>query len=345
MQEVIKYRDVPLDSHREGDKDKYNDYLERLLEKPIEDGGYWNYFANLVEKYGLIPKQAMDETASSWYSEEMNYELARVLREAAYLLRNAKKTEELEQIRQDTIKKVTDMMIIFMGTPPDRFDWSFVNTEHEARTIGNLTPIGFKKMVAPSFNFSEDFIVLSNCCRKDWPLKQPFEVQRDNNMIGGKPHRFLNLPIEDLKKYAMKSILKGLPVWFAGDVSKGFQPYKSALDEKLFNYELAFGEPLVRLTKGQRLLYQDTQACHAMTFLGVNLDEKGKPVSWQVENSWGYYDEDELGQDGFLTMSDEWFTENVFEVVVHKNFLTKGTAKLLDKRNIQLTSMGSAAYQ
>lgn len=342
MQEIIKYRNVHLNNHLDGGD--YNNYVEHLMKKPMEDGGYWNFFANLVEKYGLIPKQAMEETANSYYSEEMNDQLKHILREAAFLLRNRKKTpEELEQIRIETIKKVTDMMIIFMGLPPEKFDWSFVTSDDEHLTLKNLTPKLFKACVAPGINFSEDFVVLGNYPRQDWPLNKVYEVPRDNNMIGGKPNRFLNLHIVELKKYAKQCILNGIPVWFAADVSKGFQPYKSALDEKLFNYELAFGNPMAKMTKGQRLLYQDTNPCHAMTLVGVNLDEKGRPTTWQVENSWGYWDNEEPGWDGYLTMSDAWFTENVFEIVVPKAFLTRSIKKLFDNEPTQLTSSGSAA--
>ena len=36
-----------------------------LLSGPLGDGGQWDMFANLVEKYGVVPKEVMPETAAS----------------------------------------------------------------------------------------------------------------------------------------------------------------------------------------------------------------------------------------------------------------------------------------
>ena len=62
---------------------------------------------------------------------------------------------------------------------------------------------------------------------------------------------------------------------------------------------------------------EDDRLDHAMVFMGVNIGENGRPDRWRVENSWGK----EKGRDGYYIMSDDWFDEYVFQVVVNKKYL------------------------
>ena len=72
------------------------------------------------------------------------------------------------------------------------------------------------------------------------------------------------------------------------------------------------------LTRSERLDYGESVMTHAMVLEGVNLDEAGHPTLWKVENSWG----DERGKDGFDSITDAWFDEYVYQVVVDKRFLS-----------------------
>ena len=71
------------------------------------------------------------------------------------------------------------------------------------------------------------------------------------------------------------------------------------------------------LNKAERLEYGESLMTHAMVFLGVNLDEEGKPNRWRVENSWG----EKAGEKGYYVMSDRWFDEFMYQIVVHKKYL------------------------
>ena len=77
-------------------------------------------------------------------------------------------------------------------------------------------------------------------------------------------------------------------------------------------------KPLVEKAKAERLDYGQSLMTHAMVFQGVNLDENGKPNRWRVENSWGK----EPGKDGYYLMTDRWFDEYMYQVVVNKKYLT-----------------------
>lgn len=67
------------------DKTKTEDQQSRLvqflLNEPLGDGGQWQMFVNLVEKYGLVPQSAYPESKHSQNSRGLNMVLTKKLRE------------------------------------------------------------------------------------------------------------------------------------------------------------------------------------------------------------------------------------------------------------------------
>jgi bleomycin hydrolase len=123
----------------------------------------------------------------------------------------------------------------------------------------------------------------------------------------------------------------GEPVWFGCDVGKMLDRDLGILDLELYDYESVYG---VRfgMDKATRLDYGESQMNHAMVFAGVDLDERGKPTKWRVENSWGEKGEGK----GFLTMSDRWFDEFVYEVAVDKKHVPQELLRPLLKDPVHL---------
>jgi len=79
-----------------------------------------------------------------------------------------------------------------------------------------------------------------------------------------------------------------------------------------------------------------------MVLTGVNLDSKGKPNRWRVENSWG----DENGEKGFFIMTDNWFDEFVYQIVVNQKYLSDKQKEYFQQEPIILKPwdpMGSLA--
>lgn len=300
------------------------------------DGGWWNMFANLVTKYGLIPKSAMKETFQSDDSDDMNQILnTRLQSTVNYIFNNRSSLDDndLENIRVDCVRQVYNSLVKFLGEPPKKFRWCYTTEENYSNIITDLDPKTFMNMLLPSISM-KDFVVLAHLPGQLIERKM-YEVKYTNNIYEGDNFTFLNLPINELSKYAKKSILAGIPVWFAGDVSKDFNPFHSALDEKLSNENPVFGENYM-FKKSDRITFRNLAANHAMTFVGINIGDNGKPESWQVENSWGYWDNEIPGIDGFLYMSNGWFEQNVMQIVVHKNVLSRTLTKLLDQDRILL---------
>lgn len=312
-----------------------DDSFKFMVDEYTGDGGWWNMFANLVTKYGLVPADAMKETFQSDNSEDMNQILNTTLQSCAnYLLKNKHLTpEKVEEIREETIKQIYSTLVKFLGEPPKKFRWSYTNEENEPTILENLDPISFMNLIMPGINL-KNFVVLTHLPGQ---LKEHkvYEVKYTNNVYEGKNFSFLNLPINELAKYASKSILSGCPVWFAADVRKDFNPYHSALDDKLTNENLVFGDNH-DFNKADQITFRHLQANHAMSLIGFNFGLDQKPESWQVENSWGFSDNETPGEDGFLYMSHSWFEKNVMQIVVHKNYLSRTIKKLLNQTPIEL---------
>lgn len=307
-----------------------------IVDDYTSDGGWWNMFSNLVSKYGLIPKSAMKETFQSDDSDDMNQILNTCLQSCAnYIHNNRKKLSKkaIDNVRKNTIKQIYSTLVKFLGEPPKNFKWAYTNDEGESTIIENLEPKQFMGMVLPDINM-DDFVVLTHLPGKLSRNKR-YEVKYTNNIYEGKSFNFLNVSMNELSKYASKSILSGLPVWFAADVSKDFNPYHSTLDDQLADEKSIFGDNF-EFSKGDKITFRNLSANHAMCLVGINIDTQNKPISWQVENSWGFWDNETPGEDGFLYMSNTWFEKNVMQVVVHKNFLTRSLKKLLKTKTIML---------
>lgn len=324
------------------------------------DGGWWNMFANLVEKYGLVPKNAMKETFQSGQSDDMNAILEEHLQACSNHIYQLCKTsknvsnETLEGIKTDCLKQIYNILVKFLGDPPKHFKMTCADEAENSMIIDKMTAIDLKNMVVSntirastcileleSAKHMDDFIVLCNV-PKYFEYNKIYEINLTNNVFEGKNCQLLNLPMTEISKYVAKSVLSGMPVWFAADVSKDFNPYHSTLDDQLVNNELVFGKPH-QFEKGDRILFNNVSANHAMTIIGLNVDIKGNPVCWQVENSWGYWDNETPGEDGFLYMSQSWFEKYGMQVVIHKKYLSRRILKMLDQQPIKFNPWESIA--
>jgi len=312
-----------------GDRD-----FDYTLSNSQQDGGWWNCFANLVTKYGVVPKDAMKETYHSGDSGDMNQIISERLHGAANWICN-NRDKDLDGKLTEVMELVYKDLVLFLGEPPKEFDWSFTDDENEAHILTGLTPHLFKDMVLPGVDML-DFVSLANIPVKSLEFNTRYSITQTNNVYEGELCTVLNLPIKELAKYAKKSILSGMPVWFVADVSQDFHPWFSCLDDKLIDTESVFGKMDKKFDKGSRIEFLTTQGNHAMCLTGVNIDSNGNPLSWQVENSWGYCDNETPGEDGWLTMSNSWFEKNVTEVVIHKNYLSRTIGRHLKKTPIKM---------
>ncbi|MBM3324271.1 MAG: C1 family peptidase [Calditrichaeota bacterium] len=312
------------------DRDLLDREVHHMLDEPIGDGGYWGYVVGIVEKYGVLPKSFMDETRSSSETGRMNYILETMLRRDALRLRTlaaeGKSTADLRREKMTMLKDIFRVLVINYGMPPKDFVWRTVDKDGKASEPVTYTPQEFYKEVI-GVDLSQ-FVSLANY--PIHPLNKHYRIHLTRGMADKADISFVNLDASDLKSYALKALQDSQRVWFGCDMGHGVHGKKGIMAKELYDYEELFGVPLA-MTKTERLNSRHSANNHAMVFVGVDILD-GKPRKWLVENSWG----DERGDKGFFTMTDDWFDEYVFDVVVPKKYLPEDVLAILEQPPVML---------
>ena len=331
-----------LESIIETRREKINSRLVMwLLNNAMVDGGQWDMFVNLVEKYGIIPKYVMPESYHSSDSSLMNKILNLKLREYAKVLREELKEKEERDLRDrkgGMIKEFYALLCHFFGQPAKVFDFEYRNKKNDFYRDRNLTPLEFYKKY--SSVKVKDYISIINCPTKDKPFGKTYTVKYLGNVKEGREVLYLNMKIDELKKLTISQLKNGETVWFGCDVGQMLERKSGIMDSSIYSYEEVLNTAF-NLTKADRVNYGDSCLTHAMVFTGVNILENG-PNRWKVENSWGK----ENGKEGFFVMSDKWFDQFMYQVVVNKKYLSQEVLAALEKTPIKLEPwdpMGSLA--
>ncbi|GAB5353525.1 hypothetical protein AAMO2058_000043200 [Amorphochlora amoebiformis] len=316
--------------------------ISYLLKSPVNDGGQYDMFINIVNKYGLVPKDVYPDSTSAKLSRPMNWIITCKLREFAKDLRKCHKQgntiKQLRKLKNEQLSIIYRILCINLGQPPKKFDFVYKDKDKKFHRIRDLSPKHFVKDHV-TFDVNSQ-VSLINDPRN--PYYKLYTVDRLGNVVGGRGVRYLNLPIEELKKYAIKTIQNKQPVWFGCDVGKFFHRDDGVMDLEYFSYDKMFGIQFSSFSKADRLRYGESLMTHAMVFTGVELDHQQKPLSWRVQNSWG----EKGGDKGYLRMSDKWFDEYNYQISVDKSILSEDTLKVLDLPPVKLPPwdpMGSLA--
>lgn len=289
-----------------------------LLATPQQDGGQWDMVVSLFNKYGMVPKSAMPETASSENSSELNASLNRLLRKQAITLRQLVADQvdatTLAKQRQAFLQDVYNVLAMSLGLPPEHFDFEFRDGDgHFVHEIG-LTPQSFFEKYG-RINF-DDYVSIINAPTADKPFMQTYTVDMLGNVVDGKPVKYLNLPMDELKALALKQLEAGESVWFGCDVGQSSIRDKGIMAADAYDLNALFDVDF-DMTKAQRLAYGESMMTHAMVLTGADLVEQ-VPTKWKVENSWG----EKVGTDGFFVMSDAWMDQYTYQIVVRKDLLS-----------------------
>ncbi|KAK7472862.1 bleomycin hydrolase [Stygiomarasmius scandens] len=331
---MIENADLPID-------DRVVNHLSGDL---ISDGGQWDMAVNLLENYGVVPQTIYPESTHSSLSGPLNTLLKTKLREDALTLRKLSAelkassmtaqavTSALRAEKEKQMKEVYKIMTAVLGVPPmpdKKFVWEYYDADGKVgRWEG--TPLEYYKAFSSKHYPAKDSFSLVNDPRNDY--SQLITIDKLGNFWGGRPVLYVNTEIENMKAAVVKMVKAGVPVFFGCDVGQSYERLTGLMDTTLFKYESTFDITL-GLTKAQRLQTNESAMTHAMVISGVHLDANGKPVRYKVENSWG----DSVGKEGYFVMTDDWFNEFVYQVVVPKNLALKelvdvyenGTAKIL----------------
>ena len=308
--------------------DEYKDsrIVNYIVATGIQDGGQWDMMANLVKKYGLVPKTAMPETYASSDTHSSNKAINIKLRRAAAIIRreykNGADKAKLEKICAETLKDIHHILTAAFGEPPETFDFEYKDKDGVFHRDVALTPKSFfDKYIAFPF---DEYVSLINSPTDDKPMNKAYTIRFIGNVVEGDPVCYLNTDMDTIKKAVMQTIDAGETVWFGSDVGWFMDRESGCLINDLTDYEPLFGGMAFKCSKEDKLDYRMSAMNHAMTITGYH-EVNGEPVRWKIQNSWG----DERGDKGYYVADDAWFDNYVYQAVVKKSLLSEELLKAL----------------
>ena len=323
LQGVVDTGKKPIDDPR----------VQFFFKSPIGDGGTFCGVADLAEKYGLVPSDVMPETYTSDNTSKARQLISSKLREYGLQLRDMvaknKNQASINKAKVRMLAQIYRMLAMTIGEPPQQFSYAFKNKEGKAISPAkNYTPQSFyQEVVGTPINGT--FIMAMNDPRR--PYYKTYEVEYDRHTYDGHNWRYVNLPMEDIEQMAIASLKDGRKLYSSYDVGKFLDRKRGYADTENFDYESLFGTTF-SMDKAQRISTFDSGSTHAMTLTAVDLDEQGKARKWKVENSWGA----SWGQQGCLIMTDRWFREFMFRLVVNKKYVPENILKAAETEPVMV---------
>ena len=326
LQGVIDTADKPFDDR----------FVDWLFCNPLSDGGTFTGVADLVEKYGVVPKEAMPETYSSNNTSQIASQMKWQLRDYGMQLRklaaagSQKKQLEAEKVKM--LGNIYHMLTLAYGVPPTEFRWEFRTASGSLVSDKTYTPKEFYKELWGDYNLNEQTILVMNDPSREYG--KVYRIQYDRHTYDGHDWVYLNLPMEQIKPIAIEMIKNNEAMYISCDVGKFLNRSLGTCDMNNFDYKSLLGVDLT-MDKRERILTHASGSSHAMTLIAVDVDAATKaPLRWMVENSWGK----ESGFNGNLIMTDEWFDEYMFRFVFDKKYVPAEILKLTKQEPILLPS-------
>ncbi|MFA5470779.1 MAG: C1 family peptidase [Acholeplasmataceae bacterium] len=322
--EKINYFIEIMDDFLDVDQDDRT--LQHVLKTGIQDGGQWDMFVSLIEKYGVVPKEAMIETASSSGTHFMNQLINIKLRQYAAnarLLKAEGKEKDIPELKKKALDEFYTLLVTNFGKPPKQFDFEYV-TNDTYNVIKDVTPESFYKDHIG--DILKDYVSIIHAPTKDKPYMKTYTVSYLGNVIDGRDIKYLNLEMKDLKALVLKQMLNQEVVWFGSNVARFGDRKVGVWDDEQFDYEEMLGMSF-EMSKEDQLDYSQGAMNHAMVLTAVHLDNQ-EPKRWKIQNSWG----DDSGNKGYYMASDSWFDKFVYQAVIHRKYLNEAQLKAWEEK-------------
>lgn len=306
--------------------------VEWLFKHPLSDGGTFTGVADIISKYGLVPKEAMPETNSSESTSRMSKLIGLKLKEYGLQLREmvakGAKPAALEKEKTAMLGTIYRILVLNLGVPPTEFDYVRKDAKGNPVETEHHTPVSFLQKYGDE-KLMSDYVMLMNDPTREY--YKTYEIDYDRHRYDGKNWTYVNLPVEDIKQMAIASLKDSTMMYFSCDVSKQLNSKRGLLDVNNYDYDSLLGVTF-GMDKKQRIQTFSSGSSHAMTLVGVDLDKDNQPVKWLVENSWGA----SSGWKGHLIMTDEWFNEYMFRLVVETKYVPENIRKLFQQKPVRL---------
>ena len=303
--------------------------VEWLFKNPLSDGGQFTGVSNLVMKYGVVPAEVMPENHQSNNTSQISNLIKLKLREYGLILREQRDRRAPVALKTEMLKEIYSMLVRAYGVPPTEFEWTMRDKDNNVISTKTYTPQSFYAEYFGEIDLEKDFVMVMNDPSREY--YKVYEIEYDRHMYDGDNWLYLNLPIEEVKAMAIASIKDNTAMYFSCDVGKFLLSKKGTLDINNFDYESLFNTSFP-MDKRERVMTHASGSSHAMTLIAVDLDKEGKPRKWMVENSWGA----KSGYKGNLIMTDEWFNEYMFRLVVERKYVPQDILDMLNQKPILL---------
>jgi len=305
-----------------------NEKVRWYLRSPIDDGGQWINFVNLAKKYGMVPKDAMEETNSSENTSLTTKFINTKLREDALEIRGmvtAKSdSKKLAARKIEMLSEIYRMLALNLGEPPSEFQWRFKAKDKKISEVKTYTPLSFMAEVFGDTKL-EDYVMLMNDPTR--PFWKHYEVENYRNTQEGSNWNYVNLPNDVIKEFCIASIKNNEALYASCDVAKQLRREVGILDVDNFDYESVYGVKF-GMNKAQRIQTGESGSSHGMALIAVDVDTLQKPIKWQFENSWG----PTAGEKGYLTFTDAWFDEYMFRFVLNRKYLNEKVLEIYGQK-------------
>ncbi len=320
LEGIIDTKNKPIDDKR----------VEWLIKNPIGDGGQWTGLVDLVSKYGAVPADVMPESYQANNTSQMSKLLRLKLREDALIIRkmaaDSKSNSEIKEAKASMLNDIYRILALSLGEPTQEFEWRYKDADDNITELKKYTPKSFyEEFVGVDLN---DYVMFMNDPSR--PFNALYEIDYDRHTLDGHNWKYINLDANKIKEFAKASILDNKAMYFSCDVGKQLDSKKGYLDMANFDYGSLLGVEF-NMDKAQRIKTFASGSSHGMTLVAVDVNKDGEITKWLLENSWG-----QTGYQGHLIMSDEWFNEYMFRLVINKKYIDKETLNMLKSESTML---------
>lgn len=306
--------------------------VEWLFKNPLSDGGTFCGVQDVMMKYGAVPAEVMPESYNANNTSRMSAIIALKLREYGLALRQGaaqgQKPAVLEKRKVEMLGTIYRILSTCLGEPPTTFKWTMKDANGRPVSTKEYTPKSFYDEYVGE-DLKNNYVMLMNDPSR--PYHRTYTIDMDRHSYDGAQWTYLNLPIEEIKPLAIASIKDSTMMYFSCDVGKFYDSKTGVLCTENFDYATLFDTDFP-MDKADRIRTFASASSHAMTLMAVDMDAEGKPTKWMVENSWG----PNSGVKGHLIMTDKWFDEYMFRVVVEKRFVPEKLLKLYNHEPTRL---------
>lgn len=314
-----------LISYNESNKNLYDRYVSTLLSIGMTDGGSFTLFANLIHKYGVVPRSIFPETFSSSNTYEINQILSRLLRKFYIELENS--PESIDELKNKYMAESYTIIANVYGMPPEQFHFEYTDQDGKYHIDKNISPQEFYAKYI-GIDLQNDYVEIVSYQDEKIKYNNIYEEEESSRIIGEKNNIALNLPPKEFQSLIIKQLKSNEPVYFyCATTSKRIDGMWIDLMDRygdIFGIDLTFDNNSIQKTNG-------ITNPHSMLITGANTIDN-KITKWKIENTWGI----ESGNKGYYIATNDWINKYVYKIVINKNILSKKQLNILKQDKIIL---------